>query len=184
MGFSKPFKLDQRHFESSLFFGIPFVDSHSFQIFATVMCDILWLSINQAVHKGVIPEVLKLAENIQRVSSEHLAAWNQKLHPKTANWTKPPQDWSKVSFHAIIRNSFSTQAAMCRNHKGEISQIVTQVRPFCRQEYGEALAAKLAAELASSLQLDNVILEGESNIVITTLISLVCSLDTLLDLII
>ena len=130
------------------------------------MCDMLWLSRNQAVHKGVILELLKLAETIRRVSSKHLAAWNQKLHPKTATWTKPPQDWSKVSFHAIIRNSFSTQATMCRNHKGEISQIVTQVRPPCSQDYGEALAAKLTADLASSLQLEKFILEGESNIVI------------------
>ena len=99
-------------------------------------------------------------------------------------WTKPLQDWSKVSFHAIIKNSFPTQAAVCRNHKGEINQIVTQVRPPCSQVYGEALVAKLATELASSLQLKKFILEGESNTVITALISSVCSLDTPLDLII
>jgi hypothetical protein len=51
------------------FFGIPLADSHSFQIFAVVMCDMLWFSKNQAMHKGVIPKVLKLAKNIKRVSS-------------------------------------------------------------------------------------------------------------------
>ena len=88
-----------------------------------------------------------------------------------------------MSFHAIIRKSFSTQAAVCRNHKGEISQIVTQVRPPCSQVYGEALAAKLAAELVSSLQLKKFVLEGESSTVIVALISSVCSLDTPFDLI-
>jgi hypothetical protein len=51
------------------FFGIPLADSHPFQIFAVVLCDISWFSINQAVHKGVFLEVLKLAENIKRASS-------------------------------------------------------------------------------------------------------------------
>ena len=54
-----------------------------------MMCDMMWFSRNQAIHKGVIPEVLKLAENIRRVSSEHIAAWSQKQHPRKATWTKP-----------------------------------------------------------------------------------------------
>ena len=71
-------------------FDIPFANSHPFQIFAIVMCDMMWFSRNQAVHKGVILEVLKLAENIRRLSSKHIAAWSQKQHPRKATWTKPP----------------------------------------------------------------------------------------------
>jgi hypothetical protein len=111
----------------------------------------IWFSRNQAVHKGVILEVLKFVENIRKVSSEHIAAWSQKQHPRKATWTKPPQDWCKVSFNAIIRNSFSIQAAVCRNNRGEIRQILTQIRPPCSQVNGEALVAKLAAKLASSM---------------------------------
>jgi hypothetical protein len=137
----------------------------------------LWFSRNQAMHKGVILEVLKLAENIKRVSSEHLAAWSQKLHPMKETWTKPPQDWSKLSFHAIIRNTFSTQAAVCRNHKGEIRQIITQVRPPCSQVNGEALAV----ELVSSMQLNKFILEGESSTVVSALHNLAFRLDSPFD---
>jgi hypothetical protein len=141
----------------------------------------LWFSRNQAVHKRVIPEVLKLADNVRRVSFEHLAAWSQKQHPRKANWTKPPQDWCKVSFNAIIRNSFSIQAAVCRNNRGEIRQILTQIRPPCSQVNGEALAAKLATELASSMQLNQFVLEGESATVIAALHNVIPSLDSTFD---
>jgi hypothetical protein len=71
------------------FFGVPFADTHPFQIFAAVMCDMMWFSRNQAMHKGVIPEALKLAENIRRVYSEHIVAWSQKQNTKKDTWTKP-----------------------------------------------------------------------------------------------
>jgi hypothetical protein len=66
-------------------FGIPAADSHKFQIFAAVLCDMIWFSKNQAIHKGILPDALKLAENIKRVTMEHFAAWSskQKLDKKT-----------------------------------------------------------------------------------------------------
>jgi hypothetical protein len=66
-------------------FGIPPADSHLFQIFAAVLCDLNWFSRKQAVHKGILLDALKLAENIKRVSMEHYAAWSskQKLDKKT-----------------------------------------------------------------------------------------------------
>jgi hypothetical protein len=59
-------------------FGIPLADLHLFQIFAAILCDLLWFSKNQAIHKGVIPDALKLAANIKRVSSEHYATRSSK----------------------------------------------------------------------------------------------------------
>jgi hypothetical protein len=111
------------------FFDIHFADSHLFQIFAAMLCDMLWFSINQAVHKGAFPEVLKLATNIKRISLKHFATCSLKLHPTKENWSKLPQDSCKVNFDAIFRENFSTQAAVCRNSKGVIIKILTQVRP-------------------------------------------------------
>ena len=62
-------------------FGIPYADSHLFQIYVAMFCDLLWFSRNQALHKGVILEVSKLAAKIKRVSFEHFAAWSSKLQP-------------------------------------------------------------------------------------------------------
>jgi hypothetical protein len=60
----------------------------------------MWFSINQVVHKGVIPKVSSLAANIRL---EHYATWSSKLHPTKEAWIKPPQGWCKVNFDAAIR---------------------------------------------------------------------------------
>ena len=57
-----------------------------------------------------------------------------------------------MNFDAAIKENLSTQAAVCRNSNGVIIKILTQVSPPCSPVYGEALAAKLAGVLASSLQ--------------------------------
>jgi hypothetical protein len=59
-------------------FSIPVADSHKFQIFAVVFCDMIWFSRNQAIHKGILPDALKLAANIKRVTMEHFVAWSSK----------------------------------------------------------------------------------------------------------
>jgi hypothetical protein len=74
-----------------------------------------------------------------------------------------------VNFDIAIRDDFSTQAAICRNSKGKIIKILTQVRPPCSPAYGEAQATLLACSLATSLHLGNFVIEGDSSIVITAL---------------
>ena len=71
-------------------FGIICADSHFFQIFAAVLCHMLWFYRNQAVHKGVIPDVSTIVANINRVSVEHFTAWSDKLHSVKEVWSKPP----------------------------------------------------------------------------------------------
>jgi hypothetical protein len=110
-------------------FGINYVDSHFFQVFAAVLCDMLWFYRNQAVHKGVIPAVSTIAANIKRVALEHFTAWSSKTHPAKEVWSKPPQGFYKINFDTAIQENFSTQAAICRNSKGEIIKAITQVRP-------------------------------------------------------
>ena len=142
-----------------------------------MFCDLLWFSRNQAINKGVIPEVSKLAANIKRVSYEHFTTWSTKFQLVMEVSSKPPQGFCKINFDAAIRKEFSTQATVCRNSNGEIIKILTQVRPSNSPVYGEALAAQLAGLLANSLQLDQFILEGDSAIVILSLNNPALSLD-------
>jgi hypothetical protein len=60
-------------------------------------------------------------------------------------------------------------------------QSLTQIRPHCSQLNAEALAAKLAAELASTMQLKKFILEGESSTIIAALHNQVTSLDSMFN---
>jgi hypothetical protein len=65
-----------------------------------------------------------------------------------------------------------------------ILKVLSQIRPSCSPVSGEALAAQLASDLASSLKLDRVILEGDSSVVISSLQNPSCVLDWHIDLII
>jgi hypothetical protein len=57
------------------FFGIPLADCHLFQIYAFVLCDLLWFARNKAAHEGSIPDISTLASSIRRTSFDHAAAW-------------------------------------------------------------------------------------------------------------
>jgi hypothetical protein len=105
--------------------GIPPADSHLFQIFAVVLCDLMWLSRNQAVHKGIVPDALKLAANIKRVAMEHYVAWSSKQKPQKLNWSKPPPKCYKVNFDVVSCEDFSTQSTVCRNSNGVIIKMVS-----------------------------------------------------------
>jgi hypothetical protein len=64
-------------------------------------------------------------------------------------WIPTPYSIFKINFDIAIRDIFSAQPAVCRNHKGQIIKLVTQVNQFCQPYMGEALAAQLAVSLAS-----------------------------------
>ncbi|GLT66711.1 hypothetical protein SLA2020_390640 [Shorea laevis] len=64
-----------------------------------------------------------------------------------------------INFDTAIRDSFSVQAAVCRDTSGRILKAISQVSPPCDPNFGEALAAKLAVTLAISLNLSSFILE-------------------------
>ena len=106
------------------------------------------------------------------------------MQPVKEIWSKPPQCFCKINFDAAIREDFSTQVVVCRNSKGEIIKIITQVRPPCSPVYGEALATQLAGVLANSLQLNLFILEGDLAIVISSLNEPALSLDWHIELVI
>jgi hypothetical protein len=68
-----------------------------------------------------------------------------------------------------IRDSFSSQAAVCKNHHGQIIEMTSRSQPNYTPNKGEALVARLATSLASSLHLKKFIPEGDSQAVILAL---------------
>jgi hypothetical protein len=84
-------------------------------------------------------------------------------------WIPLPDDGFKVNFDTAICEDFSVQVAVCRNHKGQILDMVSQINFPCSPNLGEALAAHLTILLASFLRLNKFILEGDSQTVILAL---------------
>jgi hypothetical protein len=142
--------------------GIPASDSHLFQIFAAVACDQIWFARNKALHENLIPNALDISSCINKIALNHHLAWNTKLVPHLAVWSPPITHFYKINYDTAIRQSFSAQAAVCRDSTGSIVQCSSIISPPCSALLGEATAALLAARLALSLNMSSVILEGDS----------------------
>jgi hypothetical protein len=65
-----------------------------------------------------------------------------------------------------IRDYYSAQAAICLDSNDSIVKAISQISPPCDLNYGEALAARLAASLVLFLHLKSFSLEGNSYVVI------------------
>jgi hypothetical protein len=150
-------------------FGIPLADSHLFQIFASVLCDLIWFNRNKALHDGLTPNVLVLANSIKKTALDHHNAWRASSSPVKEKWSPPAAGSYKINFDTAIRDHLSAQATVCRDSNGKIIKAVSQINPPCDPNYGEALAALLASSLASKLNLQNFTIEGDSQVVIMAL---------------
>jgi hypothetical protein len=140
-----------------------------FQIFAAVLCDLLWFKRNKVFHGGSILDISKLAKSIKKNALAHFAAWKSPLELESASWIPPSKGTFKVNFDTAIMEHFSAQAAICSGHSGRLIKASSKISPLCDMNYGEALATHLALSLATSLQLKNFTLEGNSQIVISAL---------------
>jgi hypothetical protein len=148
---------------------IPCSEVHCFQVFATVTCDLLWFHRNKAFHDGLSFDARILAKLIINTYHQHCDAWSNKLDPIPEKWIRPPPNWFKINFNTTIRDSFSCQAAICRDHMGKFIKMSSQIQSNCSPNKGEALAAHLAVSLATSLHLNQFIIEGDSQVVILAL---------------
>jgi len=149
--------------------NIPTVERHRFQVFATVACDLLWFHRNKALHDNKFFNARTVANLITSTFHHHCDAWSHQIDPVPEKWIRPPLHWFKINFDTAIRDSFSSQAAICRNHNGHLIKFASQIQSKCSPNKGEALAAQLAVSLASSLHLNRFILEGDSQVVILAL---------------
>jgi hypothetical protein len=119
-----------------------------FQIFAFVLCDLLWFARNKAVHEGLIPDITTLASSIKKTTLDHAAAWQSTSSLVKEFWSPPLTGSFKVNYFDIaIQENFSVQAAVSRDSIGKIINALSQSDPPCDLNFGETLAARLKQPL-------------------------------------
>lgn len=141
--------------------GIPQLNTHLFQIFASVACDLLWFYRNKSHHDGSSQEPLSISMTINKVTLDHQTAWSSKLIPQVEKWISPPLNWYKINFDTAMKNNYSAQVVVCQNNEGKIICMVSQLSDSCSSNVGETLGAQLASSLATSLKIERFILEGD-----------------------
>ncbi|GLT67789.1 hypothetical protein SLA2020_400730 [Shorea laevis] len=115
---------------------LPLEDCHKFQIFAAVACDLLWFHRNKAYHDNRKFDAIILSQQVNSVTLAHHLAWHPTL--SVESWLPSPPLWFKINFDTAIRHTFSAQSAVCRDMKGCIIRIISQIGPSCTANYGEA----------------------------------------------
>jgi hypothetical protein len=70
-----------------------------------------------------------VSRKINKVSLEHMAAWKKASIPLEEKWMPPPPHWFKINFDTAIRDTFSAQAAVCRDHLGHIIKWTPRLIP-------------------------------------------------------
>ena len=133
------------------------------------------------MHEGVIPDLSSLASSIKRTSLDHAAAWKSSSPLVKVFWSPPAAGTHKINFDTTIKETISVQAAMCKDSNGHIVKALSQIKPPCDPNFGEALVAYLAAFVASSLNLSKFSLEGDSSVVIEALNNPLISQDWHID---
>jgi len=123
--------------------GIPQVEAHLFQTFAVVTYDYLWFIKNKAHHEGLIPNDLVISYTINKNVLEHHFTWKIKLCISCELWQSPPAPFFKINYDTSIRDTFSAQAAVCRDSKGCIIKCFSLISSPYTLIFGEALAARL-----------------------------------------
>jgi hypothetical protein len=101
--------------------GIPLAGQHKFQIFVSVACDILWFYRNKTLHDEVSFDARSVLAHINKISLEHFQAWHSSSPVLMEKWISPPLSRVKINFDTAIRDSFSAQAAVCRDSTGQSS---------------------------------------------------------------
>jgi hypothetical protein len=82
--------------------GIPLVDRHKFQIFASVACDIIWFYRNKAFHDGITFDAHSVFAHINKISLEHFQAWHFVSSVPVEKWIPSLPSCVKINFDTAI----------------------------------------------------------------------------------
>ena len=88
-----------------------------FQLYATILCDHLWMARNKARVEGSKSNPTNLSRQIFSVFMEHKEAWKEQNErsSKDVVWSPPPRSWINLNFDAIICEEKTTVAVVGRD---------------------------------------------------------------------
>lgn len=148
-------------------------NAHHFQLFVAIAFDqLIWMLRNKVRLNQILNfDTINITTTISRLSLEHLWAWraapNLIATSKFNNWRSLAY---RLQYDVAVRSTFSMAPAICLDELGNIMKAQTKLLPDISDPLStEAHAARLAAILARSQDLNALILEGNSSVVTAAL---------------
>jgi hypothetical protein len=166
-----PFNSEVLHFSSfadwikvilkpSSFMPILTMDIRLFQLNAAITMDHIWFVRNKLVHDNKQPNPIESIQIIANSVQIHKKAWSDSVFSST--WAPPLPGNFKANFDVAVKNDFSVAAMVLSDSNGKIIHAATKRLSTTDASIGEAQAALLASQIASSLGIYSLILEGDA----------------------
>ena len=137
---------------------------NDFQLYASILCDHLWMVRNKARVEGSKSVPIDISRQIFRVFLKHKQAWKEKNEKpsKDVVWSPPTKSWIKLNFDAAIREEKTTVAVVGRDSVGNLLVAWSEHFESGNSLLGEARAAWYAMRCAVNEGFQNIILEGDA----------------------
>ncbi|XP_030970070.1 uncharacterized protein LOC115990375 [Quercus lobata] len=142
-----------------------------FQLYASILCDHLWMARNKARVEGSKSDPTDLSRQIFKAFMEHKDAWKEQNErpSKEVDWSPPPKSWIKINFDAAIREEKTTVSVVGRDANGNLLLAWSEQFESENSLLGEARVAWFAMKCAMNEGFQNIILEGDAWNVIESL---------------
>ena len=167
--------------------GIRDEESLHFQLYASIVCDRIWMQRNKARFGEDIGSVVDLARKIQSSFNEQKAAWEEvrgeKLELIESSWIPPPTGWVKLNFDAAIRENKTSVAMVGKDNRGRVVLDWIDILDTGSPLWSEAKAVYAAINKVVEAGLKKVIIEGDAWNVIEPLKDKKSSSDWTIDVI-
>ncbi|XP_030924951.1 uncharacterized protein LOC115951982 [Quercus lobata] len=146
--------------------GIRDEESLHFQLYASIVCDRIWMQRNKARFGEDIGSVVDFARKIQNSFNEQKAAWEEvcgeKLELIESSWIPPPTGWVKLNFDAAIRENKTSVAMVGRDNRGRVVLDWIDILDTGSPLWSEAKAVYAAVNKVVEVGLKKVIIEGDA----------------------
>nr|XP_023917825.1 uncharacterized protein LOC112029377 [Quercus suber] len=139
-------------------------EAKDFQLYAAILCDQIWLTMNKARMEGIKNNPEQVARQVYKTYEEHKNAWRNQSNkpPKDSIWSPPPLNWIKINFDVAIKEDKASVAAVARDQRGKFIAAWTEQLEQIEPLLGEAKAAWLAINKAAEEGFKRIILEGDA----------------------
>ncbi|KAF4390198.1 hypothetical protein G4B88_005116, partial [Cannabis sativa] len=138
--------------------NVPFID---FMAHTLCIVEGIWKERNRRLVGEKEMDIMRVIDMIRYKTNDHLMV-SFRTVPEILSWSPPPSSWLCCNSDVAISSSGSVLAAVFRDEWSNITTIITSKTAVTDPLLAEALAVCLAAELAASMGLNNIIFQSDN----------------------
>lgn len=139
--------------------------------------DVIWYARNQVSHGKELPTPPMMIKAVESRYLAHQRAWMSLQRDEKMLWKPPDPGQFKINYDVAVLGDSLCMAAMCHDNLGNIILARTSRVAGRSPIKGEARAARLACQMASSFSAHEIILEGDCLTLVNQVVDATAAVD-------